>query len=297
LALHAGEKFKKKDNKKAPLISDTGKEAAAQTVAILKKDPSIVAEQLPERVKEILAKCVSTKSKNGSEEDVEARWEKFDADVLEQLDALESEDEKAAAAQRLFTLKESTRIDNFSASLAGIIRTIKKYGHKGLQTATDNSQGNDGKRKTKVEKQAEKEAWKQTLAKEGVTEEGDLEDDAVDDTIELSKLTGKPLNDDLVLYAVPVCAPYQTLSQYTYRVKLTPGNMKRGKASKQCIDLFQKDGQKNPLADRSKELIKKAADNEWVQAICGDVKISASGVSKAIQKQKQKAKNKSKKKK
>ena len=123
-----------------------------------------------------------------------------------------------------------------------------------------------------------------------------IEDDAVDDTIELSKLTGKPLNEDLVLFAVPVCAPYQTLAQYTYRVKLTPGNMKRGKASKQCVDLFLKDSQKSPLADRTKELIKKAGDSEWVQAICGDVKITAAGASKAIQKQKQKAKNKSKKK-
>jgi len=297
LALHAGEKSKKKDNKKAPLVSDTGKEAAAQTVAILKKDPSIVAERLPETVREILAKCVAVKSNTSSEGDVVVRWGKFDADVLEQLETLEGDDEKAAAAQRLWTLKESTRIDNFSASLAGIIRTIKKYGHKGLQTDTTNGHGNDAKRKTKAEKQAEEQSWKQTLAEEGVTEDRDLDDDAIDDTIELSKLTGKPVNDDLVLFAVPVCAPYHTLAQYTYRVKLTPGNMKRGKASKQCIDLFMKDGQKTPLADRNKELIKKAADNEWVQAICGDVKISASGASKAIQKQKQKAKNKSKKKK
>jgi hypothetical protein len=112
--------------------------------------------------------------------------------------------------------------------------------------------------------------------------------------MELDKLTGKPHVDDLILFAVPVCAPYQTLSQYTYRVKLTPGNMKRGKAAKACIEMFLKDGQKSAVSDRNKELIKKVADTEWVHAMTGDVKISAAGASKAIQKQK--AKNKTKKK-
>jgi hypothetical protein len=294
LALHAGEKEKKKEKKKAPEISETEKEAAAQTMAILKKDAALVAEQLPEPVREILAKCVTVKSP-GSDEEAVVRWDKFDADGLEQLQSLELGEEKIAAANRLLNLKESTRIDNFSASLAGIVRTIRKYGHKGIESQT-NGEAEDGKRKTKAEKLAQKESWKQTLAEEGVVED-DLEEDAVDDTTELNKLTGKPHNDDLILFAIPVCAPYHTLSQYTYRVKLTPGNMKRGKASKQCVDMFLKDGQKSALSDRNKDLIKKAADHEWVQAICGDVKISAAGASKVMQKQKQKAKSKSKKKK
>ena len=65
--------------------------------------------------------------------------------------------------------------------------------------------------------------------------DSDLDEDAVDDTTELNKLTGKPHPEDLLLSAVPVCAPYQTLSQYTYRVKLTPGNMKRGKVLKTML--------------------------------------------------------------
>jgi hypothetical protein len=292
LALQAGEKDKKKDKKKAPEISETEKEAAAQTMAILKKDSTVVAEALPEKVRDALAKCVTVKVAGTTDEYV-VRWDKFDADILEQLQSFELEEQKIAAASRLLKLKESTRVDNFSASLAGIIRTIRKYGHGGLGTET-NGTGDEGKRKTKGEKEAEQESWKQTLAEEGVVDE-ELDEDAVDDTIELSKLTGKPHDDDLILYAVPVCAPYQTLSQYTYRVKLTPGNMKRGKASKQCVDMFLKDGAKSSLSDRNKDLIKKVADNEWVQAICGDVKISAAGASKAIQKSK--AKNKSKKKK
>lgn len=288
LALHAGEKLKMIGRKKEPEINETEKEAAAQTVAILKKDASVVAERFPEEVRNILAKCVTVV--NG--EDTIVRWDKFDADVLEQLESFDLLEEQIAAANRLLGLKESTRIDNFSASLAGIIRTIKKFGHRGL--AKEETTNDDGKRKTKAEKEAEEKSWKQTLAEEGIVED-DSEIDAVDDTVELSKLTGKPLNEDLILFAVPVCAPYQTLSKYAYRVKLTPGSMKRGKASKQCITMYLKDGQKSAFVDRNKDLIRKVADNEWVSAICGDVKISAAGASKAMKNQKSKSKARNKK--
>ena len=291
LALHAGEKDKKKDKNKPPEISETEMEATAQTMAILKKDSSTVAEKLPPNVRETLAKCVTVKA-SGTSEETFVRWDKFDADVLEQLQSMQNDDEKLAAAKRLSKLKESSRIDNFSASLAGIIRTIRKYGYKGFDTETSSSE--DAKRKTRAEKEAEQESWKQTLAAEGVLDQ-EIDEDAVDDTQELSKLTGKPHNDDLILFAIPVCAPYHTLSQYVYRVKLTPGNMKRGKASKQCVEMFLKDGQKSNFVDRNKDLIKKVADADWIQSICGDIKISAAGSSKAIQKSKAKNKNRKKK--
>ena len=71
--------------------------------------------------------------------------------------------------------------------------------------------------------------------------------------------------------------------------------MKRGKASKQCVEMFLKDGQKSNFVDRNRDLIKKVADADWIQSICGDVKISAAGSSKAIQKSKAKNKNRKKK--
>jgi hypothetical protein len=72
--------------------------------------------------------------------------------------------------------------------------------------------------------------------------------------------------------------------------------MKRGKASKQCVEMFVKESSKVGDADHCRDLIKKVADNEWVQAICGDVKISAAGAAKAMQKSKAKAKGGKKKK-
>ena len=287
LALHAGEKDKKKDKKREPVMNETAREAAAQTMAILKKDAALVAVQLPNEVRETLAECIKVAPVNSDAPPVE-RWDKFDAEVLEQLLSLELEAQQVAAAKRLLALKESTRIDNFSASLGGIIRAIRKYGHEGLEKEASPGPGTEAaKRKTKAEKENEKESWRETLAGEGIVDE-ELDDDAVDDTVELGKLTSKPHADDLILFAVPVCAPYQTLSQYAYRAKLTPGNMKRGKASSACVEIFTKEDQKTPLTERNKELIKKVADSEWVAVMIGDVRIAAAGAGKVTQKQKAK---------
>jgi hypothetical protein len=179
-----------------------------------------------------------------------------------------------------------------TAGLGGIVRTIVKYGHEKLNA--DNAE--TVKLTSKAEKELHSSKWKGTIAEEGVVAI-DEEDDAVDDTAELSKLTGKPHVDDLILGAIPVCAPYQSLSQYTYRIKLTPGSMKRGKAAKQCVEIFLADDNSKSITDhaRYKAVIKKVADNEWLQTICSDVKIAAPGASKATKKSKatgKKAKNK-----
>ena len=44
-------------------------------------------------------------------------------------------------------------------------------------------------------------------------------------------LTGNPLPNDILLYAVPVCGPYSAIQSYKYRVKIIPGSAKKGKGS------------------------------------------------------------------
>jgi hypothetical protein len=298
LALQGGESKrgkKGKGSKIQPKQSETQQKAASETMALLVRDSKKVADTLDVNVKDILAKCVTAKVTKGSEG---IRWNKFDAEVLEQLRDMDSLEEQLAAARRLLDLSKQSRIDNFSASLAGIIRTVKRHG-----TSFKDADGAaaDGKqRKTKAEKQAEKEAWQEILAEDGILEhDGDLEGGAVDDSEELNKLTGKPSPDDVILCAVPVCAPYQVLSQYKYRVKLTPGSVKRGKASKQCVEMFLRgESDKKGVDDatkRDRELIKLVNENEWVQSIIGDVRITSAGSSKMQKAQKNKAKAKKKK--
>jgi predicted ribosome quality control (RQC) complex YloA/Tae2 family protein len=125
LALQGGEKVRgKKSGKgssKAKLnLSENQQKIAAETVALLVKDSSVVVNQLPEEVKALLAECVTVP--NALEDGTSTiRWDKFDADTLEQLLSLSPLEAQASAAKRLLNLKQSTRIDNFSASLGGKI--------------------------------------------------------------------------------------------------------------------------------------------------------------------------------
>mmetsp|Transcript_17184 Transcript_17184/g.37074 ORF Transcript_17184/g.37074 Transcript_17184/m.37074 type:complete len:1292 (-) Transcript_17184:45-3920(-) len=301
----AGKKGRKgKGSRIVATASEMQKKAAEETAALLVRDSKKVADNLDENVRRALAQCVTVKTAKGDEGVV--RWSKLDAEVLELLGAMESLDEQLATVNRLLELSNTTRVDNFSASLAGIIRTIKKHGMKFQdgKNGADGVQGGDGKhgRKSKKEKQAEKEAWQEILAEDGIVEnDGEDEGGAVDDTAELGKLTGKPAAQDVVLAAIPVCAPYSVLSQYKYRVKLTPGSVKRGKASKQAVELFlhgnDSGGKKSKstldeCTKRDQALIRLVNENEWVQAMIGDVRITSAGASKVTKKQKGKGRSK-----
>ncbi|KAK9139129.1 hypothetical protein Scep_008810 [Stephania cephalantha] len=96
-------------------------------------------------------------------------------------------------------------------------------------------------------------------------------------------LTGTPLPNDILLYAVPVCGPYNALQNYKYRVKITPGTAKKGKAAKTAINLFS---HLPEATSREKELVKACTDPELVAAIIGNVKITAAGLTQLKQKQK-----------
>ncbi|ORX62000.1 hypothetical protein DM01DRAFT_1331468 [Hesseltinella vesiculosa] len=88
----------------------------------------------------------------------------------------------------------------------------------------------------------------------------------------LDSLTANPLPEDIIHFAVPICAPYAALQKYKYRVKLTPGTLKRGKAVKQADMVFLN----LPAATaREKELIKGVPDMEAINTMMSKVKVSA----------------------
>ncbi|CAJ0585731.1 unnamed protein product, partial [Mesorhabditis spiculigera] len=97
-------------------------------------------------------------------------------------------------------------------------------------------------------------------------------DDAVEDGT-LQSLTGKPVEEDTLLFAVPVVAPYQTLTTYKYKVKLTPGTGKRGKAVKTALELFMRS---TAATQRELTLIKALVGDEAApRNVPGKVKVSA----------------------
>ena len=72
----------------------------------------------------------------------------------------------------------------------------------------------------------------------------------------------------LLLFAVPVVAPYSTVLQYKYKVKLTPGTGKRGKACKTALAMFLAD---KATAQREKDLLKSVKDQDLARNLPGKV--------------------------
>jgi hypothetical protein len=85
-----------------------------------------------------------------------------------------------------------------------------------------------GKDSRKTKKQEEEENFKKSTARnpqQRVKAIEEMDDAPVADEVDmLDTLTGAPVDEDELLFAVPVVAPYQTLTNYKFKVKLTPGN-------------------------------------------------------------------------
>lgn len=107
--------------------------------------------------------------------------------------------------------------------------------------------------------------------------------------INLASLTGKPVAEDILLYAIPICAPYDTLRDYKYKVKVLPGGGKKGQGKdnsvnfgvltflgvKTALHIFMSNPDMTP---REKDLIKAIPDEEMVQAMISNPKVSAPGL-------------------
>jgi hypothetical protein len=64
------------------------------------------------------------------------------------------------------------------------------------------------------------------MEEDDINEIGEEEKEKLND---VDYLTGNPLPTDILLYAVPVCGPYNAVQSYKYRVKIIPGPVKKGK--------------------------------------------------------------------
>ncbi|KAK6759288.1 hypothetical protein RB195_021096 [Necator americanus] len=84
----------------------------------------------------------------------------------------------------------------------------------------------------------------------------------------ITQLISNPDSDDIIIYAVPMVGPYQVFQNFKYKVKLTPGSTKKGKAGKTAIDLFLR--MKNTEV-REREFIRAIAsdDKTWANIPTG----------------------------
>ncbi|NXH47246.1 NEMF factor, partial [Dicaeum eximium] len=104
-------------------------------------------------------------------------------------------------------------------------------------------------------------------------EEQDQEQPGLEDSQALlDSLTGQPHPEDILLFAVPICAPYTAMTSYKYKVKLTPGTQKKGKAAKIALHNFM---QSKEASAREKDLFRSVKDTDLSRNIPGKVKVSA----------------------
>ncbi|VDI61273.1 Hypothetical predicted protein [Mytilus galloprovincialis] len=119
-------------------------------------------------------------------------------------------------------------------------------------------------------------------------EDGESDEENEDDSKQksediqiLDSLTGLPVPEDELLYAVPVCGPYNALLNYKYKVKLQPGSTKRGKACKLALNMFLHD---RHIQQREKDLTKILKDADVSRNLPGKVKVSAPNIHKVKRK-------------
>uniref|UniRef100_A0A665WBF0 Ribosome quality control complex subunit NEMF n=1 Tax=Echeneis naucrates TaxID=173247 RepID=A0A665WBF0_ECHNA len=130
------------------------------------------------------------------------------------------------------TSKTAELFEEEEELLAGPTKDEKEKGKKGKK-----GKGKDEPvRKPPPQKQPQKPRNTETAAKKPPEEgEGDRqpgEEAGPEAENLLTSLTGQPHPEDVLLFAVPVCAPYTALSNYKHKVKLTPGSQKKGKGEK-----------------------------------------------------------------
>lgn len=114
---------------------------------------------------------------------------------------------------------------------AKICYKCKKVGHLSRdcqehQGDTSHSHANGGVEDDPNVSDKTTELDKVTIEEDDIHEIGEEEKEKLND---VDYLTGNPLSSDILLYAVPVCGPYNAVQSYKYRVKIIPGSVKRGK--------------------------------------------------------------------
>ncbi|TGZ81481.1 hypothetical protein EX30DRAFT_358782 [Ascodesmis nigricans] len=106
-----------------------------------------------------------------------------------------------------------------------------------------------------------------------------------DDDDEATELTATPLEtlipdpnpQDVLLDAIPVCAPWTAMGRYKYRVKLQPGSQKKGKALRDVWGAWIREGKGKKagrMEERERELVRGWKEGDVVNCVgVGKVKV------------------------
>jgi hypothetical protein len=173
--------------------------------------------------------------------------------------------------------KNLLKVGNKSGFLAGIMRRFTKDETMPVMVDSDKvvPEENSIEEETDVISRRERKKIDKQQVFEIIDQEGIMDEEEGKQADEIEKITGCPVAEDKLLYAIPICAPYSSLQNFKYKVKLTPGTAKKGKTAKQAVELFTYSKECNAT---EKALIKGLQDTEMVATMIGDVKLSMPGL-------------------
>ncbi|KAF2717098.1 hypothetical protein K431DRAFT_277622 [Polychaeton citri CBS 116435] len=80
-----------------------------------------------------------------------------------------------------------------------------------------------------------------------------LDEEESSSLTQLDAFVGTPLPGDEILEAIPICAPWDALRKAKYKVKMQPGQQKKGKAVREILGKWTKDGSDNKKVDPKSE--------------------------------------------
>jgi predicted ribosome quality control (RQC) complex YloA/Tae2 family protein len=146
----------------------------------------------------------------------------------------------------------------------------------------------EGKKETPEERNARLREQHRRAQAAGLEEEARRHggDEGADDqeeeheiaTTPLDAFVPDPYDDDVLLDAIPVCAPWGAMGRFKYRAKMTPGAQKRGKAVRDVWSGWL--AEKSRMKGKEKELVAGWREQEVVACVCvGKVKVLSGGAS------------------
>eukprot|EP00835_Amoeboradix_gromovi_P001083 NODE_43_length_28809_cov_0.237200.p2 type:complete len:830 gc:universal NODE_43_length_28809_cov_0.237200:15161-12672(-) len=105
----------------------------------------------------------------------------------------------------------------------------------------------------------------------------------------LNQLFGDIQESDEIEFGVAVCAPYDVMKNYKYKVKLTPGTEKKGKSAKTAMQLFLAN---KDLKESEKQALRLLSIDDMIRTIPNKCKVSAPNLESIKRKLKSTAKAK-----
>lgn len=87
-----------------------------------------------------------------------------------------------------------------------------------------------------------------------------------------------------------MCAPYPTIKDNKFKIKLNPGGLKKGKAARNIIGFFLT----GDLDEHQKPFVRAMPEQEVINSVIGNVKLGGVGLLKIEQKAKAEKKEKRK---